>query len=311
MAALHVSKRPRTFEGVVGNDMSVQVLRSILSMDKVRRPHALLLRGPSGCGKTTLARIFARELGCRSPIEINAANTRGIDSVRELVTRLHAPLNREVTVCILDECHELTKQAQEALLKPLEEPPENVYYVLCTTDPGAIIETVRNRLTEVPVQPSIAPELAILVDRVCTEEGIVLDPAIKQELLTAVDGVPRTALMVLDQIRDIPDHESQRLVIYEARSVASSMQNLCRALLSMDPNRWFTVRTELLNSADARKDPGRFRLELMAWLRVQMEVTQDLEQVDRYAHMIRVLATAPYQASGSTLWMCLFECCFI
>jgi DNA polymerase-3 subunit gamma/tau len=173
-----------------------------------KRSRVFLLIGPSGCGKTTIARIIKRELGCSDfeYSEINAADKRGIDFIREIILDCgFLPLFGRVKLLVLDEVHQLTTEAQNALLKVLEDTPEHVYFVLCTTEPENIIETIKTRCATYRVNPLPHPEIRGLLDWVCKEEK----KKVRDELLEAIskvcNGSLRQALVLLDQVIDIDD----------------------------------------------------------------------------------------------------------
>ena len=143
--ALYRKYRPVTFEDVVGQEQVVGLLQSSITQKKIS--HAYLFCGGRGTGKTSIARIFARDIGCNPEdiIEIDAASNRGIDEIRELREAVRtAPFSSPYKVYIVDEAHMLTKEAANALLKTLEEPPESTVMVL-TADTGRVLPTVMSR----------------------------------------------------------------------------------------------------------------------------------------------------------------------
>src|SRR3954470_3182408 len=167
MASLYRQYRPRTFDEVVGQEHVVRTLQSAVASGRIA--HAYLFSGPRGTGKTSLAKILAKALNCvNGPtptpdgtcerclaihearsldvIELDAASHRGIDDIREIRERvaLH-PVEGRYKVYILDEAHSLTADASNALLKTLEEPPEHVVFVLCTTESAKLLPTIRSR----------------------------------------------------------------------------------------------------------------------------------------------------------------------
>ena len=153
---LHIDYRPADFDEILGNEETIKSIKSILARDE-DRPHAWMFVGPSGCGKTTLARIVSAALGCPPKInkaanldfqEINTSDMRGIDTAREILKTMNfAPVNTasKCRVYILDECHQATKDFQNSLLKALEDTPDHVYFLLCTTDPSKLLKTIKNR----------------------------------------------------------------------------------------------------------------------------------------------------------------------
>jgi DNA polymerase III, gamma/tau subunits len=144
--ALYRKHRPQSFKEVRNQDHIVSVLEGAIEKGEI--PHALLFSGTRGTGKTTLARIFARELGVKDSdlYEIDAASNRGIDDIRELREAVHTvPYESPYKVYIIDEVHMLTKEAFNALLKTLEEPPSHVVFMLATTEEEKLLDTILSR----------------------------------------------------------------------------------------------------------------------------------------------------------------------
>src|SRR5688572_25883760 len=139
---LYKKFRPKTLKGVVGQEGAVSSLQSMI--DKGRLPHTILFSGPSGCGKTTIARILKGILECSDLdfFEINCADFKGIDMVRDIRRYVGIPpLHGKSRVWLIDEAHQLTKDAQNAFLKLLEDTPKHAYFMLATTDPQKLLPT--------------------------------------------------------------------------------------------------------------------------------------------------------------------------
>lgn len=228
---LHLDCRPDDFSGVVGNKTAVASLQSTLA--RKDHNHVMLFHGPAGCGKTTLARIVAKKLGCAASDlqEVNSSNNRGIDTARDIIAGMHyKPLGGSVRVYLLDEVHKTTNDFQNAMLKALEEPPEHVYFLLCTTDPDKLIKAVRSRCAVFPVQNLTSAQIMDLLKRTCKEQKIKLSDDILEDISKNVDGSPRQALIVLDQVRDADDAEIAR-IIRESQIEEKQVIDLCRRLL--------------------------------------------------------------------------------
>ena len=144
--ALYRKYRPETFAQVIGQEPVIKALQGALSSDSLA--HAYLFSGSRGTGKTSIARIFARELGSseNDTYEIDAASNRGIDDIRALRDAVRTlPFDSKYKVYIIDEVHMLTKEAFNALLKTLEEPPRHVIFILATTEEEKLPETIVSR----------------------------------------------------------------------------------------------------------------------------------------------------------------------
>jgi len=210
--------RPQVFEAVVGQDAITRTLRNALASGRVA--HAYLFAGPRGVGKTTTARLLARALLCPERkdaeacgtcsvcrdtgtsvdvIEIDGASNRGIEEIRTLRENVkYAPSRGRYKVYIIDEVHQLTEAAFNALLKTLEEPPAHVVFILATTDPRDIPATVLSRVQRFEFRPIAPDALAATLERILTEEKIPFDAGALPAVVRAAEGSLRDALSLLD-----------------------------------------------------------------------------------------------------------------
>ena len=232
---LHLDYRPANFDEVIGNEAAVASLKSLLARDD--SPHAFLFTGPSGCGKTTLARLAAAALDCTEDNlrEIDSADFRGIDTIRDLRQSMRlAGLDGGIRCYILDECHKMTNDAQNALLKALEDTPSHVYFFLCTTDPQKLIKTIKTRCTPFEVRSLKDSEITELVNWVCEQEDkAVSDEDVMDAIVKVADGSPRTALVALDKVIDLDDNDREA-ALAQIKSMEAETIELCRALLKRE-----------------------------------------------------------------------------
>jgi DNA polymerase III gamma/tau subunit len=226
--------RPKSFDDIIGNEDTIQVLRNQLAGDS-KQPisRSLLFHGPTGCGKTTLGRIVANELGAKGNDlrEIDSADFRGIDTIRDIRRQsTYKPLEGPCRVWILDECHKMTGDAQTALLKALEDTPSHIYYILCTTDPQKLLPTIRGRCAQYQVRPLSDREMKILLRRVVKAEKESLSKEIYEQIIQDCMGHPRNALQVLAQVLSV-DGDKRLAVAKRTAEVQSKTIELCRALV--------------------------------------------------------------------------------
>lgn len=200
----HIKYRPKKFSEFFGNGEIVYVIKKLLKSGKL--PQAMLFYGKSGVGKTTMARIIADKLGCVGDgyIELNNANMRGIDTMRTLIDVVQRPgLSGNRKVVVLDEFHQATVDAQNALLKMLEDIVPDVYFIICTTNVEGIISTVRTRCMEFRFRPLGFDELRDLCAYVMGEEKIDVNDSVIDLLVRAADGSARKLLVDLYKVKDI------------------------------------------------------------------------------------------------------------
>lgn len=221
--ALYRKYRPLTFSDVCGQDHIIRALTGQLKSGSTG--HAYLFCGTRGTGKTTVAKILSRALNCEHPegadpcnscpacesilkdsslsvFEVDGASNTGIDNVRQIIEAVqYPPQSGKKKVFIIDEVHMLSAQAFNALLKTLEEPPEYAVFILCTTDPGKVLQTIVSRCQRYDFRHI---PLAVIADRlseICRLEGIDADENAIRYIASAGDGSLRDALSLLDECR--------------------------------------------------------------------------------------------------------------
>src|SRR5690606_11167788 len=213
--------RPKRFAELVGQEHVVRALSNALDSGRVH--HAYLFTGTRGVGKTTIARIFAKSLNCERGtgadpcgecetclaidagryidlLEIDAASNTGVDNVRELIENAqYMPSRGRYKVYLIDEVHMLSKQAFNALLKTLEEPPEHVKFLFATTDPEKLLVTVLSRCLQFNLKRLDEDQISGQIAKILEAEGIAAEPGAVRQLARAADGSLRDGLSLLDQ----------------------------------------------------------------------------------------------------------------
>jgi DNA polymerase III subunit gamma/tau len=242
--------RPQTFTEIVGQQHVTQTLANAIKSNRVA--HAYIFSGVRGVGKTTTARILAKALNCvKGPtaepdntcdscreisagtsldvLEIDAASNRGIDQIRELREMVrYAPASSRYKVVILDEAHQLTDEASNALLKTLEEPPERVVFILATTRSEDLVETIKSRAQLFNFRSLTFKEIAGEIARIAKSENLKIDSGAVAVLARAAEGSLRDGLSLLEQAiaysgDEITDTQVRELLGVVAESVLDEL----------------------------------------------------------------------------------------
>jgi len=243
--SLYHKYRPSNFRQVKGNKDVVSALEVMLGNIETC-PHSFLFSGPTGCGKTTLGRIVASNLNSHGDDfrEVDSADFRGIDTIREIrKNSTYKAIQSEHRVWLIDECHKLTDDAQNALLKILEDSPKHVYFILCTTRPQKLLSEIKGRCQQFVVTPLTEIEMKGLLNKIVIRENETLDEIIYEHIIQDSQGHPRNAIQILEQVLSVPP-ENRLEVAKKAESELFEVNELCRALIKKGTG-WKEVRTIL------------------------------------------------------------------
>ena len=291
--------RPQRFADVVGQDHVTVTLMNALAQNRIA--HGYIFSGHRGIGKTTIARILAMALNCRNPIgspvrptpepcevcescteiragnsvdviEIDAATNRGIDEIRELRDAArYRPARDRYKIYILDEAHQITDAAFNALLKTLEEPPDHIVFMMATTQPEDIPQTVRSRCQNFSFHAVKLADILTQLRKIADAEGILADDGALALLAEAGDGSMRDALSIMDQaIASAPMEDGKaRLDTAQIRELMGTVPNAVfeRILEAIDGNRSAEVMTIANQLLDAGNSPAQLARQCVRYLR--------------------------------------------
>lgn len=313
---LYQEIRPKDWKDVVGNNKVIGSLKNLVKREPKKRPHSIMLIGPKGCGKTTLARILAKEFGANSNniFEYNAANTRGIDTIREVVTNLNMSAMGGGAKCyIFDESHQLTTAAQQALLKDTEETPGHCYFFFCTTDPQNLLPQLRERFTDYEVCPLSMKNILSVLKRACKVEELDVSEDVLEIIACNCDGSPRASLVLLEMVMDVKEEDAIDLLVKKIDS-NSSVFDLCRMLLRKPAIRkkdWKKI-LYVFNSID-EVDSERIRHAMLGFLLSQYKniPDEDIEYAADVTRLIEMFSTNTYYGKKKQLTALIMKACLL
>ena len=280
--------RPQRFEDVVGQEHVTRTLSNAITQNRIA--HAYLFVGPRGTGKTTIARIFSKCLNCTDGprvdfadddprcveisegrsldvLEIDGASNRGIDEIRELRdTAVYAPVSGRFKIYIIDEVHMLTREAFNALLKTLEEPPPHVKFMFATTEPEKVLPTILSRCQRFDLKRIPVPLIVKQLSYICKNEGVDADESALEAIARGAEGCLRDAESTLDQLISFCGNKLQESDVLSAFGLVSrgEIQNLSEAILNGDLFNALKILHFLLDNG---KDISRLNSDLLAHFR--------------------------------------------
>ena len=298
--SLYNTYRPENFDELIGNDASVQSLRQMFEREE-GIPNAILLHGPSGTGKTTVARIIKNLLNIADQDykELDLASTRGIDNIRDLREKCkYKPLRSKFRMYLMDEVHQVTPQAQEAMLKWLEDCPKHVIIVLATTDPQKLIKTILTRCNKFQLNLLNREEMRVLVEWVLDNENIKLADKVVSEIIKKSEGSPRNARTLLDNVIEIED-EDTALEILSGNTGEGSKEviDLCRLLLDSRAT-WKQYQSLL---ASIKEEPESVRYSVLGFNNAVALREKDEKKIKRAVFLMECFSDNYYDTKKSGL----------
>lgn len=287
--ALYRKYRSQTFGEMVGQEVVARTLKQAIEQGKIS--HAYLFSGPRGTGKTSAAKIFAKAMNCPNQvggepcndcyicqaitegsledvIEIDAASNNGVDEIRDIRDKsTYAPSLATYKVYIIDEVHMLSTGAFNALLKTLEEPTENVVFILATTELHKIPATILSRVQRFEFKSIKVTDIQEHLAAILTQEGLVFDEQALTVIARRAEGGMRDALSILDQALSLSQHQQVTLEIAEEITGSISLRALDDYVASLRQADSVTALSHLQTLFDQGKSMSRFATDLLHYLR--------------------------------------------
>ena len=289
--ALYRKYRSQSFGELMGQDAVTTVLQNSLRTGKIA--HAYLFYGARGCGKTSTARLLSRALNCEASdgptpepcgvcrlcvairngacmdvVEIDAASETGVDNVREKIIEnvQYVPTEARYKVYIIDEVHDLSTKAFDALLKTLEEPPPHVVFVLATTEQHKVPITIRSRCTQFQFKRGSLTDLSAAVQRVIDQEGFSAEPEAVRAIARCAEGSWRDALSLLEQVLAYSSGTILEATVQDALGTVGS-ETLAQTVATIAANDWAATLAVAGKLIDSGKDVRQLITSLSGYLR--------------------------------------------
>lgn len=273
--SLYRKYRPQTLDDLMVNDDLKADLEPLIS-GKRPIPHAMLFIGPSGCGKTTCARILAKALQCEdSVVELDAGQDNGIAVMREIAQQAKSKgfVGSGRKMFILDEFHRATVDAQNAILKILEDTPKHAYFVICTTDPQRLIKTILTRCVTYQVESIPERSLVGLMQEICEKEGVEVPKEVLKKIAKQADGSGRMALVNLERVMGRHPDDMDKDIVAVQQSEEDT-KSLCQCLLRRAP--WKEC-AQLLKKLD-KTEPETVRRMVLGYMNAVLLSGKDAPQ---------------------------------
>ncbi|OGJ70273.1 DNA polymerase III, subunit gamma and tau [Candidatus Peribacteria bacterium RIFCSPLOWO2_02_FULL_55_36] len=327
--SLYRKYRPKTFAGVIGQNHIVQTLERAVERQEIA--HAYIFSGPRGTGKTSMARILATviltkgitDMTIRSQIlkgieeenlvdflEIDAASHTQVENIRDLIEKIQfSPVAASAKVYVIDEVHMLSKNAFNALLKTLEEPPKYAYFILATTELWKIPATIQSRCQRFAFHPLREEDIIRQLQFIADQEHITIDRPALRTIAHHAQGGMRDAIALLDQLRSIGNITAAEV----KRSIGESGEELVATMFDALEKHNAKTITDLTQELEERGIPPELFLRecLVATRRTLREAVEDGESPTPFLHLMDTLLTALREVRWSPLPSLVIESAFL
>jgi len=306
---LHRKYRPEFFEEIYGNRTTLNALKQKVEEGVTT---TFLFYGKRGTGKTTAARIVAKELGASSmdTFEYDTADVGVKDFARSQKTMVRfAPLSGGVRVTIYDECQDASKGFWDAMLKTLEEPPKNNYFILCTTNPEKLPAAIKSRCSDFKFSPLNSKECLALLKDVCDKEKVnYLSDDILKEIYEKVEGVSREALVLLDKIIDMEDDDEILKVIESHISVMVDSEDLRLLSKALIEGKSWKIVQGLLKKIDKMDiEPESIRHSVLNYIAATL-LNSDEKKADRLFLIVEEFKETFIYSGRARLFAACYAC---
>jgi len=322
--SLYLKYRPKDFDNLIGQEHIKTTLLNALKEKKIS--HAYLFCGPRGTGKTTTARLIAKSINCQNPlefghhcnecftcksaqegslvdlIEIDAASNRGIDEIRDLREKIRfAPSQARAKVYIIDEVHMLTKEAFNALLKTLEEPPAHAYFILATTETHKVPATIISRCQKFDFHRIAIAELVNRLKYIAEQENLNYEEEAMEQIAKSVKGGLRDAISILDQLSSEGNLTLDKVKKSLGISDIAAIENLFQSLIDKNAIKGLAIINQIYQQGLDLNDFARTFLEYLRQKMIEAVNANSVSNLNLILSMIEIFSQAKLKINSSVI----------